>query len=490
MGIRKSNGSTPTERLLANFCENTFLKLWSYANPYKDDHDELCDLLAVFDNHVFVFFDRMNQTFEKRGDVLLSWNRWKKKTIDSQIRTAHGAEKYLRSGRGIYLEKILKTPFPISIDRNNMTVHKIIVAHGAKDACKQYGPENVYGSLAIEYADGGENVNVPFFIRIDRNNPVHVFDTHNLPIIFGELDTFFDFTAYLDAKYEAIKSSMIVYCGEEDLLAHYFSNFAESRNRHYIGTQERNIDGIWIAEGEWQAFTKREEYKHKKEADSISYFWDEIIQRTSGFALGDQLIGSHSPLHGKSAIHEMAREPRFHRRSLSEHMIAAIKRFPTSSAPVVRSVSIMPSFFEEKKYVFLQLKMEEKGDYEKDYRPKRQALLEIACGAAKNKFPDIKTVIGIAIDAPKYSRMNAEDLLLLDCSLWSDGLKRKYDDANKSIGFFKTENLRITEKRSIEFPSSSASEPTKKVGRNDLCPCGSGKKYKHCCLQHEKGRTT
>ena len=23
----------------------------------------------------------------------------------------------------------------------------------------------------------------------------------------------------------------------------------------------------------------------------------------------------------------------------------------------------------------------------------------------------------------------------------------------------------------------------KKVGRNELCPCGSGKKYKHCCGQ-------
>jgi hypothetical protein len=22
-----------------------------------------------------------------------------------------------------------------------------------------------------------------------------------------------------------------------------------------------------------------------------------------------------------------------------------------------------------------------------------------------------------------------------------------------------------------------------KIGRNDPCPCGSGKKYKHCCLQ-------
>jgi uncharacterized protein YecA (UPF0149 family) len=23
--------------------------------------------------------------------------------------------------------------------------------------------------------------------------------------------------------------------------------------------------------------------------------------------------------------------------------------------------------------------------------------------------------------------------------------------------------------------------PTPKVGRNNPCPCGSGKKYKHCC---------
>lgn len=26
----------------------------------------------------------------------------------------------------------------------------------------------------------------------------------------------------------------------------------------------------------------------------------------------------------------------------------------------------------------------------------------------------------------------------------------------------------------------------KKVGRNDLCPCGSGKKYKNCCMKKEQ----
>ena len=30
-------------------------------------------------------------------------------------------------------------------------------------------------------------------------------------------------------------------------------------------------------------------------------------------------------------------------------------------------------------------------------------------------------------------------------------------------------------------PEPHRSEP--KPGRNDPCPCGSGKKYKHCCLQ-------
>jgi hypothetical protein len=29
-----------------------------------------------------------------------------------------------------------------------------------------------------------------------------------------------------------------------------------------------------------------------------------------------------------------------------------------------------------------------------------------------------------------------------------------------------------------------------KVGRNDPCPCGSGKKYKHCCIAAEKGSQT
>ena len=30
-------------------------------------------------------------------------------------------------------------------------------------------------------------------------------------------------------------------------------------------------------------------------------------------------------------------------------------------------------------------------------------------------------------------------------------------------------------------PAGSAMPLPLKIGRNDLCPCGSGRKYKHCC---------
>ncbi|MBA0382251.1 hypothetical protein CEE62_01605 [Stenotrophomonas maltophilia] len=50
----RSLGVTATERLLAGFCERSLLKLWTYPNPFKDDGKELCDVLAVFGNHVLV----------------------------------------------------------------------------------------------------------------------------------------------------------------------------------------------------------------------------------------------------------------------------------------------------------------------------------------------------------------------------------------------------------------------------------------------------
>ena len=488
MIISKSKGVTPTERLLAKLCDHTFLKLWSYPNPCRDDGKELCDLLVVFEHEVLIFFDRENRRFDENPqDIDLAWKRWRKEVIEKQISTADGAERYIRKGRSIYLDTKLTQAFPIPINLSKAHIHKIVVAHGVREACKRSSPMNVSGSLAISYEPKDlEAFDQPFFVRIDRENPVHVLDTENLEISLKELDTIFDFTAYLDAKLDAIKRHQhLTYCGEEDVIAHYFMNFDDNTKRYMIGTFDK-FDGVHIGEGEWADFEKGNPYARRKAANKSSYFWDRLLQITSKNALKGTLEGNSEPFIGKSALHFMAKEPRFWRRGLSDHMLKSIRNFPENDEPLVRNVSLMPSFFEGTYYVFLQLKAVGLSSNCDEHREKRTAILEIACGAAKLKLPDLQRVVGIAIDAPKYAQQNnAEDMLLMEFTDWAPERKAHYEDANREWRFFSTPQMETIQQTVSEFPAGTDAKGTSskrvKIGRNEPCACGSGKKSKRCC---------
>lgn len=489
IGMSKpSVGITATERLLAEFCERTFLKLWSYPNPYKDDGHELCDLLAVFGDIVFIFFDRENELLQiPDKDPQVLWDRWKRNVIDRQVKTAHGAERYIRSGRPIFVDAKREKPFPVPFDKEKAVIHKIIVAHGAKEACERASPQNVYGSLAITYTETDGGPTHPFHIEIDRHNPVHVFDSHNMPIVLRELDTVSDFSAYLDEKQRAAATfDYLSYCGEEDLLGHYLLNYDAETKRHVIGLKGKDrgkVNGVMIGEGEWRDFVQTGIYINTKKEDRISYFWDQLIQRTCQNSLEGTLSGNSNIPSGESAIYEMVKEPRFMRRGLSAKMLTAVDRFPDTGS-FTRQVTFLPSFEPNVGYVLLQLRVAEEFRVAMDFREKRQTLLEIACGAAKNKFQNLVKVIGIGIEAPKFSGGTvAEDFILMQCDNWPEERKTYYEELNQEWNFFGTQALRHFKDRVTRFvPPPREVEPTKsgKTGRNDPCPCGSGKKFKKC----------
>lgn len=486
--IEKSSGVTVTEKMLAEFCARSFLKLWSYPNPYKDDGHELCDLLAVFGDTMFVFFDRESELPEVPDkDPQVLWDRWKRNVIDRQLNTAHGAERYIRSGRPIFLDAKRESPLPVPFDRNKAVIHKIIVAHGAKEACERASPQHVYGSLAITYMEADGNTTHPFHIAIDKRNPIHVLDSHNMPIVLRELDTVSDFSAYLDEKVRAVAAfDYLSYCGEEDLLGHYLLNYDAATKRHVIGPKKkdtRKVNGVIIGEGEWHSFVQTGLYKNTKNEDRISYFWDKLIQRTCQNSLDGTLGGNSNIVCGESAIYEMVKEPRFMRRGLSEKMLSAVERFPDTGS-FTRQVTFLPSFEPDVGYVLLQLRVPEDFRAAEDFREKRQTLLEIACGAAKNKFPNLVKIIGIGIEAPKSSGGTVtEDFILMPCENWPDERKTYYEELNREWNFFGTPALRQFNDRVTQFvPPPRQGKPTKpgKTGRNDPCPCGSHKKYKKC----------
>jgi len=483
VAIEKSKGQTPTEAFLAELCDRTFLKLWCYANPYKSDGKELCDVLAVFEDHVFVFFDRESRKFDDCKDVEITWERWKREVIQKQINTAKGAKRYiLQNSSEIYLDAKLTKRLPVIISPDRAVIHKIVVAHGAEDACKAISDSNIYGSLAISYGEKVGEQTFPFMLFLEKDDPTHVLDSHNLEIILAELDTYYDFTSYLSEKEDAINKYInLAYCGEEDLLAHYLINFDNDKKAHFIGTRDEAINAIYIGEGEWRDFVASEQYLLKKAADKESYLWDRLIQYTCQNALDDKLLGNGDAFNRQSAIYEMAKEPRLWRRTLSEIISSAIERFPAADNSIMRHLSFMPSFFSDTGYVFLQLWHPSIVDYDGDYRPKRQKLLEIACGVAKNKFPQMTKIVGIAIDPPKISTRGSEDFILLNCAEWSSEIRYHYEDENAVFKFFETNEMRRHEKHVREFPLPETSQPLRKVGRNEKCPCGSGNKYKKCC---------
>jgi hypothetical protein len=173
-------------------------------------------------------------------------------------------------------------------------------------------------------------------------------------------------------------------------------------------------------------------------------------------------------------------------------MIAAIREFPESPGAITRKMSFMPSFYSDRAYIFLQVNVSRdiRGaeDFETEYRPKRRKMLEIACGAAKNEHPNLRTIIGIVIDAPKFSKQAAEDFILMDCNDWPPERERHYQEANEPFRFFKTKTLTREERVTREFPNV-ARKADRKVrqrskavnpNRNGLCSCGSGKLHRKC----------
>ena len=61
-------------------------------------------------------------------------------------------------------------------------------------------------------------------------------------------------------------------------------------------------------------------------------------------------------------------------------------------------------------------------------------------------------------------------------------MRAHYEEANEGLQFFQSSTLRVHRRTVTEFllPHGESNTTTRKVGRNEPCPCGSGKKYKKC----------
>lgn len=458
--IYRSKGFNDSEKILYKICDKTFFKLWAFANPFRNDGKELCDLLVVFEKSVLVFSVK-DIKFNKKTDVSIAWKRWKKKAIDKSIEQVEAAVKWLKNNPNkVYLDSKCEVALPVIIPKEGVKYYSIVVANGSEEACKEFSVDNINGSIGIIYSKDvfySNNCSSPFVVRLSSNEGlIHVFDSYTLNVILGELDTITDLVNYLETKEEAIlKLFELMYCGEEDLLAHYYSSFDEKNGCYNILPLKEKGPVLMIPEGCWNSFINIEQYINKKEDDKKSKFWDNLFHRVFEEAIEDRLIGDFDIFKDEQFFQPIVKEPRIARRLFYKLITDAIKEFPKLNSNFIVKLIAFPSFFPDIMYVFLQTWLGDTANCSVEYceetqRSVRKYYLEVACGVIANKFPKIKKVIGIAIYAPKYVVGNSEDFYFFDCEKMDYNELKEYEILGKELKILQNENINFY--RIDEFP--------------------------------------
>lgn len=472
--VVKAQGSTDSERYLAKLADKSFLNLWSYSNPYRDqkqgskgDGKELCDLLVVCGRHIVIFSEKTISW--PSGDTKTAWRRWAKRAIRDSVKQTKGAERWISEFPDrVYLDRSCKKPFPIDLpSADDRQVHRVVIANGSAQACRKEFPGSL-GSLIIRpsilgpdhWSDQYQGLQ-PFAIGdIDPDESfVHVFNEPAFNIVMRELDTISDFTDYLTKKAEFIRSGRLFQAhGEENLLAYYAMRLNNVGDHDFV-VENEDIP-IFINHRQYLGFFSGSQYLEKKDADKISYQWDRIIETFSKPIIDGTLITSDDNEFDlqdyEHCLRYMALVPRLMRRAYSEAIAEAIK-IGKNEQRFIRILcnSAVPSA--ETLYFVLTLKyldwMKAKGGY-KGYCADRSGIARLYSRALLLKFPNLERVIGIALDPVIQNREVLEkpiyDLVYEEQSEWSVGEREKIHQYCVALGVLQEEKEYY--RRVEEFP--------------------------------------
>ncbi len=485
--VERGSGTTDSERYLQRLGERSFLKFWSHPCVYQRPGRELCDLLIVFGNDVIIFSDK-DCKFPDHADIKVAWCRWFKSSVMEAAKQIWGAERWIKTfPNRLYLDPKCTKPFPIPLpDLRTARFHRIVVAHGAAGACRSYFGGGS-GSLMIdstivgpEHFNTSEPDYLPFKVgQIDlARGYVHIFDDTSLDIVMKTLDTTPDFVSYLAKKEALVAEKKAVFAtGEEDLLPLYLRNM--NPNGEHDFNVPKDCNAVLVDEVQWEEFRTHPRRLAQVEANRVSYLWDELIEKFSHHIMAgtQEFTNSSGPHESEISLRMLAKENRLRRRMLASGLLEVANKANGRQRFVRVYQGLKP---EEPYYVLLALPSTH-ARTEADYREVRLNLLSAYCTICKHVNPDPLDIVGIAI-SPTSEDHCSEDLMYFDARSWTPEMAAEAESLQKDLGIL--QNLNRIHGTYSEYPEVPQQPlpvmPRRKVGRNDPCPCGSGRKFKKC----------
>lgn len=454
-------GVTPSERYLGQLARRSFLTLWSYTNLFTNegqknggDGKELCDLLIVFDNYILLFSDK-HCNYPEHQDIKIAWSRWYKRAVQKSVNQLLGAESWLRRFPDrVFLDSHCTRPFPLPIpDIKNACFHRIAVTRGAYTKCREFFGGRSTGSLMIDTCVyGADHFSKPFTIGhvAPQKGYIHVLDELTLNVVLREMDTITDFISYLQKK-EALLTKpecTVLATGEEQLVAMYQTGLNKN-SEHDFPEIPDHIKGLFIDEGQWEEFIRNPQYLAKKEADRVSYVWDNLIEH---FIKGSNRATGTNMRDNELALRVMASEPRMRRRQLATQLLDVLRQKVEPGKRLTRLG--ISDYFPDNAYVFLILPCPDFVKSYEEYREGRKAMLLACCKVAKLRAPKAKRIVGMATE-PGGTKGASEDLLLLETNGdgWTVEHAKEAKELQEKLCILKNESTTYYETRDKEYPN-------------------------------------
>lgn len=174
----------------------------------------------------------------------------------------------------------------------------------------------------------------------------------------------------------------------------------------------------------------------------------------------------------------MAIEDRLSRRIFSNAMLGAIDRCEQDQ---IRMTAFMSRVTSGLLYIFLQVDSIRFSGF-REYIEARRNMLERYVYFAKAKCTEenvrIDKVVGIVIEPPKYRQVRGTDMVYAEFKDWPQTEQEYWNSERIKQGVFRQKISDWNHLFDREWPDS---DKPRKIGVNEKCPCGSGKKYKKCC---------
>jgi hypothetical protein len=440
MRYKKSQGLTPSEAVLSDLCEKSFLSLWTYPNLFRQAGKELADLIVVFGNDILIFSDK-SIAYPITDNPDLNWSRWFRAAVKESAEQVWKAEQCIRKNpTQIFLDAKATEPLPLKLPEvADMRFHGICVVSGASERCQELTGRPTL-SLNLETVDA----ETPFSVGkiTSQRSWVHVFDEVTLGRLMAALSTTKDFVDYLDAKEKLLDGGFFKAAESElDILAYYLWN-----NREFP-----NSDGpFYLDPNLWDVVCANSQFQRGMQENNVSIFWDRLIEYLTNHYLSETLeFGNELDMsEWEILVRLMASETRFYRRVLSEEIIRRVES--VRAGEQFKIGTMLRSENPEIQYVLLVAPGSTEDEHAA-YREDRGRELQLRCVAAKAARPASRFFVGIALDGKKGGG-GSEDFCLIDTENWDEQDIAQAQKVRKDLGYFMPGKMVETNIQIDEYP--------------------------------------